>query len=192
MKQNIPTSETSKCFTLIQKNVKTEHVDISEHDCFNSRKQFFSKFFCSSLFCSGEQKQKFTISHILLRITYHREDQHCLYTCTHEHPHLHTHTRYTCCLSPFQSAFTTRIDVPWPEDALQPQEISSTWLHPVQACYAVTDKQWLFTEQLKNRVLRMSSPLLLQSSYTNQSSSPSQGRYKFWSNLFQTYKVECQ
>lgn len=39
------------------KNVKTEHGDISEHGCFNSRKHFFSYFFapvCSVLFWKTE------------------------------------------------------------------------------------------------------------------------------------------
>lgn len=42
-----------------KKKVKTEHGNISEHDCYNSRKQFFP-IFCPSLFCS--EKQKFKIS----------------------------------------------------------------------------------------------------------------------------------
>lgn len=66
----------SKCFTLIQKKVKTEQGNISEHDCYNSRKQFFLIF---APVCSVLKNRNSKFYKAVVRAIYHRKDQHCLY-----------------------------------------------------------------------------------------------------------------
>lgn len=66
----------SKCFTLIQKKVKTEHRNICEHDCYNSRKQFF---LFSAPVCSVLKNRNSKFHKAVLRVIYHRRVQYCLY-----------------------------------------------------------------------------------------------------------------
>lgn len=114
----------SKCFTLIQKNVKTENGNISEHDCYNSRKQFFLFF---APVCSVLKNRNSKFHKALLRAIYHRRDQYCLYMHVCEHSHSHTqHIHYAFQWHPqdsqggFHHHRAARPPAPGPENALQP------------------------------------------------------------------------
>lgn len=65
------------------KNVKTEHRNISEHDCYNSRKPFFLFF---APVCSVLKRRNSEFHKALIRAIYHRRDQYCLSLLRTAHP----------------------------------------------------------------------------------------------------------
>lgn len=72
------------------KNVKTEHGDISEHDCLNSRKLFFLIFFVPV--CSALENRNSKFHTALLRAIYQRRYQCCLYTHVYVRTLIRTHS----------------------------------------------------------------------------------------------------
>lgn len=164
----------SKCFTLIQKNVKTEQGNISEHDCYNSRKQFFLIF---APVCSVLKNRNSKFHKAVVRAIYHRRDQYCLYMCVCVITGAPTHSTSTVPVSGTSRTLLGLVSPPKSCQASSPitRECPSICRRShmpgnIQHKCTVKHRWWLSTEYLKTGCLGLAQPSLPlpQGSHTTQ------------------------